>query len=490
MVVPCGVGTCSLDRFATSTSGMKRLAVISGFDSQFKWGGQLGKKFFGAGYDVQFFCPEVRHNQVSDAQLKSYDIPFPINWCQKSEIFSSLRLLEFDVVLISLPAGLTEEGTLSLKRTFEEAATLYPDNPSVRRRPIIVAGFVGINYENRIGSVVARRLTDIVLANSEEERRFLNETAQRLSLTQPTIVTAGLGLIDSGNEPRHAPKAKRRRRVLFAAQPTVPKTKAEKIYLLLKLRELAKAQPDWTVALKPRHRPGEGTFHKDDNHLEDLARDFLVVEDIPPNLIFDYRPIVTQLSETDLVMTVSSTAAVEAHAAGIPIAIVTDFGIKEPYGAEFFADCGALATFDEIKKGAWPTLNAAWVARNVAYSNQHFSEVLAAIDECAARQRASGTMLPFADTAYDVARAEAIEFIEEWRAARRKTAWVKEVTSGAVPISTEPRKAMTAPTLVARPTPARGQLDTLRRKTRKLLRDPEAFFRDSRYFSRGKDERE
>lgn len=455
------------------TQRKRKLAVISGFDSQFKWGAAVAKRFFSAGWEIEFFCPTVRQKQISEKQLRTYGIPFPIHFASKHELFETTRLGEFDVLLFSLPAGLTEEGTLGLKRTYDALEKNFPSSEMLLKRPLIVAGFVGVNYENRLGSVVARRLADIILANSDEERTYFETTAETLAIEQTTFVTGGLGLIDTSDSKRHHGQASNARRVLYAAQPTVPATKAEKVYLLLNLLKIAAKNPSWKVVVKPRHRPGEETFHKDKHHLETTFAEFFGGVAAPPNFQFDYRPISTQLTETNLLLTVSSTAALEAYSYGVPFGILTDFGIKEPYGASFFGDSGAHVTFAQLASGITPTPNPEWVARNIAYADEQFVHVLAAVEARLQEQEAAARFIPFSETAYDRARWDTIRFVDEWRRTRRKVPWVQRQSS--LGIGPRPSSSTKEPSLLT------GQLETFRRKTRKLFRDPRAFVRDSRF---------
>ena len=69
------------------------------------------------------------------------------------------------------------------------------------------------------------------------------------------------------------------------------------------------------------------------------------------------------LSRTDLLVTVSSTAAVEAIHRGIPTAILTDFGIRESLGNAHFLGSGCLAAFDDLDAGAHPVADGRWARR-------------------------------------------------------------------------------------------------------------------------------
>jgi hypothetical protein len=451
---------------------MPRLAVISGFDSQFKWGADMARRFSASGWDVEFCCPQFREAQISQEQLESVRIPFAITHCSLAEVLDSELLLAHDAVLFSTQGGFTEYGLMRIGKVIRKL-----EEQAIGRRPVFVVGFVGVNYENRIGAVACRRAADIVIANSETEREFFESIAHRLNFQQPRFVNGGLGLISRrddidqlGAQRKQPAGAAGRTRVLFAAQPTVPMTKVERVYLLRRLRQLALARPDYEVVIKPRSRVHEQTFHREQNHLAPLLDEFFVAEHLPLNLTFDYRPIQEQLLETALCLTVSSTAAVEAHAFGVPFGIISDFGIKEPYGAEFFSDSGAMCTFDELERGLIPRASDDWIARNVAYGDECFGAVLKAVEDLLGQQGALGRPLPLHEDAYDAARLSMAEFTELWRRSSKKVDMVKKLTSGEEYCPELPKPGL----------PASKARHAIQRKLRKLVRRPAAFFADSK----------
>lgn len=482
---------------------MRRVAIVSGFDSQFKWGGEVGRRFYTKGWGVEFFCPLVRSGQISDDQLASLKLPFRINKFTPAEAFDSLMLFDFDAVVFSVPASLSEHGMLRLKEVQELVERKAPGR--LKKRPIFVAGFVGVNYENRIGAVVCRRLSDVILANSEIERDYFANAAAELGFNQPLFLNGGLGLIDRDTtKDRHAAAdgASKRFRVLFAVQPTVPKSKQERVYLLKLLIELAIARPDYDVVIKPRSRLDEQTFHKEEDHLVALLAEFFDADRLPPNLLFDYRPIQEQLRRTDLCLTISSTAALEAHAFGVPFAILTDLGIKEPYGAEFFVNCGCLVTAKQLAEGVVPEPDPEWIRKNVAYGDDHFDDVLNAINELLAKQERAGAPLPIQTTAYDEARFAAMNFLEAWRVAPRKVAMVNEVirqerhetaseaaraasaSAGGAGQRREQNAKRNGANRANTGTASAVYLNPWQRKARKLMESPSLFFADSKFVRR------
>ncbi|WP_282699210.1 DUF6716 putative glycosyltransferase [Streptantibioticus silvisoli] len=70
------------------------------------------------------------------------------------------------------------------------------------------------------------------------------------------------------------------------------------------------------------------------------------------------------LDATDLLVTVSSTAALEAMHRGIPTAVVTDLGVREALGNHQFLGSGALASFDELDDGVLPNADPGWLRRH------------------------------------------------------------------------------------------------------------------------------
>jgi hypothetical protein len=69
------------------------------------------------------------------------------------------------------------------------------------------------------------------------------------------------------------------------------------------------------------------------------------------------------LDRTDLLVTVSSTAALEALHRRIPTAVLTDLGVREALGNHHFTGSGCLASWDQLDDGHLPVPDPAWVAR-------------------------------------------------------------------------------------------------------------------------------
>ncbi|WP_444547752.1 DUF6716 putative glycosyltransferase, partial [Streptomyces fradiae] len=60
------------------------------------------------------------------------------------------------------------------------------------------------------------------------------------------------------------------------------------------------------------------------------------------------------LDVTDLLVTVSSTAALEALHRGVPTAVLTDLGVREALGNHHFIGSGLLTSWDRLDAGDEP----------------------------------------------------------------------------------------------------------------------------------------
>jgi hypothetical protein len=69
------------------------------------------------------------------------------------------------------------------------------------------------------------------------------------------------------------------------------------------------------------------------------------------------------LDRTDLLVTISSTAALESLHRRIPTVVLSDLGVREALGNHHFVGSGCLASWDQLDTGHRPAPDPAWVAR-------------------------------------------------------------------------------------------------------------------------------
>ncbi|MFE6690361.1 DUF6716 putative glycosyltransferase [Streptomyces sp. NPDC057743] len=226
-----------------------------------------------------------------------------------------------------------------------------------RRRPVLVTGYVGVVYEKLADGLLLRHGADVVLANSRHDADRFRAVYRGVGASDDSVVECALPFL--GGAPHRAPDAPRT--VVFAAQPSVPESREARTYLLRRAVEHARRHPDREVLIKLRSRPGEHT-----THIEELPYQKLAARHpggLPANCRLVYGNMGEVLDRTDLMVTVSSTAALESLHRGIPTAVLTDLGIREALGNHHFLGSGCLASWDELDAGHRPEPDPQWLAR-------------------------------------------------------------------------------------------------------------------------------
>jgi len=308
---------------------MPRTALlVAAFDSQLKWCARIRDELVRQGFTCRAVVPEVRTalspTQVRDAGFESVD---DVSWDELVEL-----AVRSEVVVTALAGPQTRQFTLALSQRLKGSGI-----PG----PVVVAGWVGIIIEKITAGYLDRCGADIVAVNSADDLAHFQNAAEKLGLPSGSLLLTGLPFLSPNPAPQGTGPI---RTVLFADQPTVPAGPVERGYVYTRLLEHARRHPERRVLLKPRHRPNEDTFHQMRHHPADL----LAGEDLPSNFEVVYTPVIDLLPEVDLLVTVSSTACLEAVDHGCRVALVLDLGVHERLGNQVFIDSGLLRTFDQI----------------------------------------------------------------------------------------------------------------------------------------------
>ncbi|MFG2208732.1 DUF6716 putative glycosyltransferase [Streptomyces sp. NPDC048638] len=253
----------------------------------------------------------------------------------------------YDVVVLACVGG-------AVQAMLHGLAHAWRDTP---RRPVVVTGYVGVVYEKLADGLLLRHGADVVLANSRYDADRFREVYRGVGADDHSVVECALPFL--GGAPytgEHDPYT-----VVFAAQPSVPESRADRSYLLRRAVEHARRHPDREVLIKLRSKPGEHTTHIEELPYQKLATK--VPGQLPGNCRLVYGNMGEVLDRTDLMVTVSSTAALESLHRGIPTAVLTDLGIREALGNHSFLGSGCLASWDELDAGHRPEPDQGWLAR-------------------------------------------------------------------------------------------------------------------------------
>jgi hypothetical protein len=317
--------------------------LVAAFDSQLKWADTIRRALQAHGFACQVIVPSDIRHAVSDTQLADAG-GAGVRYLPWAELIK--HSFQVDAVVLAIQGPHVSRFIHDLFDAVAETGN---------RPPVTISGWVGVIIEKITAGYLERCATDIVAVNSRTDLRTFQAIAGSLDLPTENLLLSGLPLLTGGYHP--APEGTPIRTVMFADQPTVPSSPGDRRYLYERLIDYARAHPERSVVLKPRHRIGEDTFHKMKFHPETLLKD--VVR--PVNFVIDYTPISQRLGDLDLMLTVSSTAALEAVGAGVRTAFITDLDIREQLGNHIFLDSGLLRSFDQVQRDEIGTPTAGWI---------------------------------------------------------------------------------------------------------------------------------
>lgn len=285
-----------------------RAVVLTDTDSYVKWGAALASQF-PAAWDVELLIarssavPSPR--QIADGLAGTRFAGTVPRIVGLADLRRMLGAEGPDVVLLAA-RGYTVQAAVSVL-------------PNVPTRPVIVTGLPGVGVPVLPYGLGFRRSADVFVVHSRREVREFTHAAQRLG-HQPRFELATLPYLrHQVDEP-----AQRDGRIVFAAQALVPATRRERVWLVERLADVARAHPTRPVVVKIRALPGETQTHHEQVSFQTLVEE---LADRPDNLVVEAGPMQDQLARAGGFVTVSSTALLEAIAAGVPAMALEDFGV-------------------------------------------------------------------------------------------------------------------------------------------------------------------
>ena len=258
---------------------------------------------------------------------------------------------------------------------------------AVQHRPLIVSGLPGISIPATLLALYYRSQVDLFILHSKREIAEFRELARTWGISQEF----GLATLPFLAEDRRA--AHGGDDIVFAAQAKVPKVLEERVQLLGWLVATARAHPERRLILKLRGTTGEAQTHSERYPFDTLLESF---EDVPDNLTVSTGPMSEHLDRAGALVTVSSTAAIEAIARDVPVLAVDDFGVSAGLINLVFEGSGLLGSSDRLVAGDFPRPDPEWLAANY-FQEPHENTWVSAIEAGVARRQqhiAEATPMP------------------------------------------------------------------------------------------------
>ncbi|TCL87649.1 hypothetical protein EDF31_102353 [Curtobacterium sp. PhB142] len=366
--VPADGGASTVGREARLPSGPsprgRRVVALVDTDSFAKWGAHL-LAAAPAGWDLDLRTVATPRS-ASAKQLRSAfrgldarlahlrtDPPTPKN---VDAVVEELRVDPPDAILVSLIGPVAE-------LVIDEVHRRIPD------RPVLVSGLPGISFPAKWKGIFFRARADLFVLHSHREVRAYEEMAieggvephfalATLPFARSASASTGATASASTGAP-DAPGAHVRDAVLFAAQPSVPLERVDRALVVEWLVATARQHPEWRVVIKTRAAAGEHQTHREEHPYPDL-----VPADAPANLVVESGPMAEHLDRAVALVTISSTAVLEAAARGVPALTLTDFGIGRHLINEVFVSSGLEGDSVDLVDGRFGTVRPSWMQDN------------------------------------------------------------------------------------------------------------------------------
>lgn len=239
-----------------------------------------------------------------------------------------------------------------------EAVLVVPQLRSGRRRPVLVTGLPGISVPASSRAVEFRAACDLFVVHSRRERSDFASLGRELA---PGLVFA-LARLPFLSERHHVVGAQADRPdVVFAAQAKVPALREQRRALLLALA----GTRGGTAVVKLRAAEGEEQTHREVWSYPRLWLELVAEGSADEDAVrFTAGAMAGALERAAALVTVSSTAALEAMASGVPVLVLSDFGVSAEMINLVFNGSGCLGTLDDLRAGRFFTPGEQWLGDN------------------------------------------------------------------------------------------------------------------------------
>ncbi|WP_329532695.1 hypothetical protein OG568_20980 [Streptomyces sp. NBC_01450] len=348
-----------------STRKSLRVAVLADSDTRWKWGSLTANRISPVESDIHLDGFLLRGRATPTARQLE-EVGVRADSLQEVTAVEFLRAMEresYDILVVALVGGGVQAILHGLAHVWDGRS----------KRPVVVTGYVGVVYEKLADGLLLRHGADLVLANSRQDADRFRAVYEGVGADASSVTEVALPFLGGAAYEKHDPYT-----VVFAAQPSVPENRKDRTYLLNRLIQHARLHPDREVLLKLRSKPGEHTTHIEELPYQKLAQK----TDLPANFRLVYGHMGEVLDRTDLLVTISSTAALESLHRRIPTVVLSDLGVREALGNHHFVGSGCLASWDQLDAGYEPAPDPAWVARQGVAADGRYET---AFDEARAR---------------------------------------------------------------------------------------------------------
>ncbi|HEU4907581.1 MAG TPA: DUF6716 putative glycosyltransferase [Propionibacteriaceae bacterium] len=226
-----------------------------------------------------------------------------------------------------------------------------------RNRPVLITGLPGISLPATKRAVAARAACDLFVVHSKREIAEFGAFAA----SQAPRLACGLASLPFllNRSPMRAADSAHQHHLLFAAQAKVPAERVHREQILIALADAGSA------VVKLRAWSEEQQTHNETWSYPKIMEDLVEQRRVSSGAVaFVGGSMHDALRRARGLVTVSSTAALEAIAMNRPILIISDFGVSAEMINVVFEGSGCLGTLDDLRSGRFFRPDPRWLEIN------------------------------------------------------------------------------------------------------------------------------
>lgn len=340
-----------------------RVLALAGYDSFLNVANLIAPYFRDAGCDVEFGLVQARSSkQISQEQIDAIHLSGSILTINIEHFCKSGNVSKYDILLCCL------EG-LSTRRLVNYLSLLG------NNRPLVISAYPGLVLRYKFDGFASRSASDLVWLNCEADLHSFREMCRAFNIHDGAARVLGTASLLKKIE---RPLTSATGPVVFFEQAIIPKSLEERKFLAEQLIALSRRYPDRRFIIKPRTLGTATTLHRAQHPFIPLIDQAVGPLGFPPNLSIETRSASDLLSEASHCLTINSTVAIEAIAAGIPTTIIGDFGAHEDYGLSYFFGSGLIKSLSMIDLDIALKPNEEWL---YAYVTDPVTNIQSLVDE-------------------------------------------------------------------------------------------------------------
>lgn len=239
------------------------------------------------------------------------------------------------------------------------------------RTPLLATGISGINVMPEYLNVILRAGCHIYIAASHREVHDIENKFQELEIPITTALT-WIPYLQNGKRLTTIPNTEIDT-VVFTPQPSVPRLEEDRIQLLRHLANLKLRHPELRVYVKLRAIGKEKQTHAELWPFSKLWEEMVLNGEYERDLLIFADGAMQDflLNENTLLVTVSSTSAIEALDAGCRVAIIDDFGVSRENLNDVFIGSGLVTSLASLSPTFAGIATDEWARNNYFHDAKH-----------------------------------------------------------------------------------------------------------------------